>query len=198
LSSRTSAWGEDPGPPEARRSGSVPDPSLRFVRDDRVVCGASENSSRSTVHTTASGATPFARSARAAARQPSKSISDSSRATRIRTGSTARRDQGRPQVLAVGGRARRPVGGDDERLGALDRAADALDVVQGQPGLGSGLQDAVDAARAQARRAQQGLAVGGVDVDREVAAMAQGPGGLGIDLRSRSSPGATISPWPKP
>ena len=58
----------------------------------------------------------------------------------------------------------------------------AGDVVEAQPAMPARRDDALDGAGAEARNAQQHLALGGVDVDRETVAMLERPGELRVDV----------------
>ena len=106
----------------ARRTGPPappPDPEARLVRRARPAC----------------------RNARAAARQPSKSVSCASVATRIRTGSAAPASAPAPAGRAgrrVGQPARRPVQRGDEGPHLVDAPAQARDVLQPQASASGG------------------------------------------------------------
>ena len=91
-------------------------------------------------------------------------------------------DQGWAQDRAFGERQWAPVGGDDERSQPFDAPRQPAEVVEAQPPLPPRPDHGVDRFDPHARHAKQHLARRAVDIDREIGAMLQRPGGLGIDI----------------
>ena len=136
-----------------------------------------ESARRRRVQATASGGTA-PRSARARQRKPSRSAPVSARSARWhanRLPCAGGVGQPRRRSALSASRGRPVVGRDQERARALEAARQPADIGEPQARVPARRQDAVDGARAEPRHAQQHLAVGGVDVDREAVAVPAAP-----------------------
>ena len=89
------------------------------------------------------------------------------------------------RVVQQSGRA--PVDRHDERPRARKGARQPRNVVEPQLAEPARGDDAVDRANAETRHSQQRLAIGAIDVDRELLAVFERPGELGIDVETGAS-----------